>query len=1082
MLKILLGTDWVSLRDQILGLVARDARLEQGGRVLIVPELISHDTERRLCAAAGDSVSRFAEVLSFTRLARRVAEQTGGTAVGCMDAGGRIVAMAAAVRQLHSRLKAYAAVETKPEFLAQMVAAVDELKRCRVGAGDLTEASRKLEGTLAQKLEELALILNAYDSLCAGGKRDPGDQMNVLLSQLADGDFAQRHVFYIDGFPDFSRQHMAILEHLIRVSPQVTVALNCDSTDSRQMAFEQSAQTARELLRCAQRAGVETQVHTAPAPELSLGDMCRSLFQGRLPENVPGVTVLRADSVHQEVTAAAERILALVREGSRYRDISVVLADMPGYRDAVRLIFRRCGIPVYLSGTEDILSKTVITSLLSAMEAALGGLEQREVLRYLRSLLSPLEPDESDLLENYARIWGISGNGWTQEWTRHPDGLNGIWKEETQQRLAALNRARETAITPLAKLRQAFRDGEDLARQLEGVYAFLEEIGLADRLSAEAQALEDAGDDRSAQILNQLWDILMDAMEQLYDVLGRERWEPEVFTRLFSLLLGQYDVGTIPPVLDAVTAGPVSAMRCQQAKHLFVLGACEGMLPGYGGTGGVLTEQERQTLRKLGVPLNGGSLEGLKTEFAEIYGVFCGARETVTVSYAGKEGSYLCRRLAEMSGGEGTASPKLGAALADPWEAGACLARLRQAAQARELGVEEGYRDVCRRADFTPGSIAPAHIPALYGEKLRLSASQVDQQAQCRMAYFLKYGLRAKECKKAEVDPAEFGSYVHAVLEHTARYVMAHGGFHTVSLEETQKIAADCARQYREEKFGELDSQRLTFLFRRNQRELEMVVEELWRELNRAEFLPVDFELAFGRAGKMPAIQIDSRYPAALDGKVDRVDVWQSEQKRYFRVVDYKTGKKDFDYCDIFNGVGLQMLLYLFALAREGGQIVGARSTPAGVQYFPARAPLVSAEGRLTPEQAQALREKEWKRKGLLLRDESALRAMDPDEDGGRLCCQWKKDGTLTGDLADEKQLTLLEGYVRQFLAELVAQIASGDVTPNPYTRGTAHDACRFCPFGTVCHKQDVSGRRDYQAMTAQRFWEEVARAQKDPK
>ena len=94
--------------------------------------------------------------------------------------------------------------------------------------------------------------------------------------------------------------------------------------------------------------------------------------------------------------------------------------------------------------------------------------------------------------------------------------------------------------------------------------------------------------------------------------------------RLFRLVLSQYDVGTSPTVLDSVTVGPVSAMRCQQQKHLIVLGALEGNLPGYGGSSGVLTDQERVALRKMGVPLTGGAMEGLQEEFAAIYGVFCG--------------------------------------------------------------------------------------------------------------------------------------------------------------------------------------------------------------------------------------------------------------------------------------------------------------------------------------------------------------------------------------------------------------------------------------------------------------------------
>ena len=130
MLHIYMGTDWVQVREAILHLVAEDVKNRQSGRILMVPELISHDTERRLCAAAGDTASRYAEVLSFPRLARRVADSMGCAAVSCMDNGGRVVAMAAAARQLHSRLKVYAAVETKPEFLKELVDAVDEFKRC----------------------------------------------------------------------------------------------------------------------------------------------------------------------------------------------------------------------------------------------------------------------------------------------------------------------------------------------------------------------------------------------------------------------------------------------------------------------------------------------------------------------------------------------------------------------------------------------------------------------------------------------------------------------------------------------------------------------------------------------------------------------------------------------------------------------------------------------------------------------------------------------------------------------------------------------------------------------------------------
>ena len=535
MLRLILGTDWVAIRETILHGIAEDVKKEQGGRILMVPELISHDTERRLCLAAGDTASRFAEVLSFTRLAGRVAEYIHTAPLACMDNGGRVVAMAAAARQLHSRLKAYAAVETKPEFLTEMVDAVDECKRCCITPQDLMAASAMAEGSLAQKLEELALLLEGYDGLCAQGKRDPRDQMTWLLTQLEDSDFGENHVFYIDGFPDFTRQHLAILEHLIRVSPSVTVGLNCDRPGSSAMAFEKAGETARELLRCAQRAGVEVRMETISPQKNDLTAVCDALFQGTQPQVSSGcVTALRADSLWAEVSAAADKIMELVRSGCRYRDISLVCGDMNAYKNAVSLVFRRYGIPVYLSGTEDILQKNVVSAVLSALEAALSSFEQRSVLRYLRSVLSPLDPDACDRVENYAILWGVRGSLWHKAWENHPDGLGELWTDNAQKRLAQLNDARVRALEPLKKLSVTFTQAQNVAGQVQALYAFLEELQLARQLDRLARQLDGAGDNRSAQILDQLWEILLTALEQLHDVLGRTAWEPEIFTRLLT--------------------------------------------------------------------------------------------------------------------------------------------------------------------------------------------------------------------------------------------------------------------------------------------------------------------------------------------------------------------------------------------------------------------------------------------------------------------------------------------------------------------------------------------------------------------
>ena len=1078
MLKLILSRDWVAGRDEILRQISRDIACGQGNRILMVPELISHDMERRLCAWAGDTASRFAEVLSFTRLGRRVPETLGIPVEECLDNGGRVVAMAAAARQLHSQLKAYASVETRPEFLTGLIDAVDEFKRCCITAADLKQAAQNTEGAFAQKLEELSLILEAYDSLCSRGKRDPRDQMTWLLGCLQDSDFTRKHVFYIDGFPDFTRQHMAILEYMIQTAPQVVVSMNCDRPGSSDPAFEKAGETVSQLLLYAKRAGIPFEIVTLQAQDSPLNVLRDGLYRGNVepvPELKDRLFVCRADTVSRECQAAAHRVLHLVHNGCRYRRIGIVCTDMAAYKDVLSQIFSRFNIPLYRSGTENILQKNVITTVLSALDAALGSFETQDVLRYLKSSLSPLSRERCDALENYVIIWSISGKRWLKPWENHPDGLSAEWTPEATEILAQLNNDREACIRPLSQLQRKFRDATRLSQQVQALCDFLEEIGLAQRLSEVADEMDAAGDNRSAQILNQLWEILLSALEQLYDVLGETAWDADVFTRLFTLLLSQYDVGTIPPVLDSVIVGPVSAMRCQEVDHLILLGAREGQLPGYCGSSGVLTDQERTALREMGVPLTGGGMEGLQAEFSEIYGVFCGARQSVMVSYHGPQPSFICRRLAAMAGGEYPVGEMVWGS--DPLDAAAWLASQGAKQAAEALGLSDTYRQLQTRCGHTLGAVSQKTVEKLYGRKLRLSASRIDKQAECRLAYFLHYGLSAKERKEATVDQLEFGTYIHAALEHTARDVMEKGGFWKVSLEETLQIAGDHARNYVAEHFGQLDSSRLNYLLKHNNRELEMIIEELWRELSTSRFVPVDFELSFGSDGKLAAIRIPNKaMEAELRGFVDRVDAWSNGHTNYYRVVDYKTGKKDFDYCDVFNGIGLQLLLYLFALKEQGGCILGQNSKPAGVLYFPARSPVISADGREDTEQEEKERAKAWKRKGLLLEDSTVIDAMEPDGVPGRLCCKITKDGSLKGDIATRDQLDLLRGYLFRILGKLVGEIADGNIDPNPYTRGSGRNACSYCPYKPICHYTTVTGRRNYKTMTSQRFWDEIGK------
>ncbi len=1080
MLQLILGTNWRADRDAVLGLLAEDIAAGRGKRILLVPEQASHAYELRLCQIAGDTASRYAEVLSFTRLAARVFSLSGGGAVPTLDNGGRLLAMAAAVQQLRPRLKAYAAAGAKPEFLSALVTAVDEFKSCRITPESLRTAAEQSEGSLAQKAEELALILEGYNSVCTGFGQDPQDRLSRLLEQLELSNHAEEHTFYIDGFSDFTAQELEIIAHLLTCSPQVTITLATDEVRSDQVGLELSGDTAGSLLKLASRRGIRHELRKLPDPDSAkpLGLLHRRLLGGNT-EPVAGLSEVahaaRFATIRQECTFVAARLRELAMTGVRYRDMALVMTDPERYTPILRHVLGQFGIPTYFAGTDDILHKSVIFTITTALDAVTGAQEQRDILRYLKSVLSPVSGEDCDRLENYAIAWSIRGKAWTVPFTKHPGGLGKDWTEADQQTLDRLNHSREVGITPLVRLQKALHQAESVLEQLQGLYTFLVDVELAGRLDALAQEFEAQGDSREAQELEQLWQILMGALEQMATLLGKTRLEPEVFVRLLKLLLSQYHVGTIPQTLDSVTAGGISAMRRHEGKHLFLLGAQEGFLPQGGSGGMVLTESERGRLVDLGIPLQADLYRQLEQELAGIHAVIHSATDSITLTTGNGLPSRIFRRLCRMLGQDSDLIQTASAldSISDPWEA-ACQ-HLQSHAPLPDFLQREG-KTLAQRADFSPGPLSPQTVRQLYGNELRLSASQVDKAASCRFAYFMRYGLGAQERKEISVDPAEFGTFVHDILERTARTIMERGGFHAVSLEETEELATQYARQYHEDRFSQLDdlSQRQNYLFQRNMGELSAVVRELWAELSQSDFTPAGFEVQFGPGGDMPPVWIDGgAMPAYLRGFVDRLDIYKKENKTYVRVVDYKTGRKDFDYCDVLCGLGLQMLIYLFALADGGEALLGEMPEPAGVLYFPARSPVQPMDGPAEDEEVEAKRQKALKRQGLVLADGEVLAAMDATESLRFLPVKQNKSGELTGDLASGRQFGELKRYLMDTLKKLVDQIAGGEVSPNPYFRGD-HDACRFCEYASACHLDLWGEARVYQKVSSQEFWAQV--------
>ena len=372
MLTLLCGADRLATSAALLCAVRARAEAGKGGNILIVPEQYSHETERALCRAGGDTISRYAEVLSFTRLASRVSSIYGGVCEEYLDEGGRLLTMYLAAQQVLPNLKYYASAAVKPAFLQQLTAAIEEFLTYCVTPQSLLDAAARSEGQLSQKLQELGLLYESYLAVCKTGRGDPVTRLYRLNDQLFETDYASDKTFFLDGFSDFTAVQLQILQTLL---PQADITLTLQTGMQEQSVFSAAEQTARTLKKLAARLRVPVTVEHVAESTVRTPDVQRWLSvlfsRGGEPceEDAPHIFTHRSESIAEECSFAATYVRRLMQSGVRCREITVAVTDSAAYLPVLRSVFIRAGIPAYFAGTTPLLQSQMVAALRSALHA-----------------------------------------------------------------------------------------------------------------------------------------------------------------------------------------------------------------------------------------------------------------------------------------------------------------------------------------------------------------------------------------------------------------------------------------------------------------------------------------------------------------------------------------------------------------------------------------------------------------------------------------------------------------------------------------------------------------------------------------
>lgn len=1080
MLRLIIGKAGTGKTAAVINEIADAVKAQRGGNMLIVPEQYSHEAEREMCLVCGDRASLYAEVFSFTGLARRVMSELGGGAAAYLDKGGRQLCMALAVKNVASRLKVYGAARRRAELQDMLLGAVDELKSSGVTSDMLMRAAEGLDDGLGDKLNDLALVCEAYDAVVSNGHADPADRLTVLAQQIADSSFGPETNVYVDGFTDFTYQEREVLRALLEKGVQLTVCLTVDAPDGDSEVYGISRRALRSLYAAAKDAEQDTELVRFDAKSPSQLDIFADRMFSYSSEKSDGdaIELFACDSMASECEFAAAKALELVREkGLRWRDIAVAVRGFDDYRTQLESAFASYNVPLYTARKGEVLSKPLPAMIAGAYEIISGGWELDDVVSYLRTGLTGLTPDECDELENYAYKWQIRGSAWTRDgdWRQHPDGYGEEYTDETNERLRRINALRRIIVRPIQRLAENSAAADTAIGQAQALADYLEDTGLSLRLEERADALRNAGREALAQEYLQLWELIVTALEQAAAILGESESDSESFSKLFTMMLSKYDVGSIPVSLDRVQAGEFDRMRRRNIKYLIVLGASDNRLPRTDEGGGMFSNDERGRLLEMDIDLGGAGDDELWREFSLIYNCLSLPSEGLIMTYplADTDGAacrpaFVYNRARAMFGLDVQRPDMTALRLTAPAPALGVAAQgirsgsVREAAAAEYfIRTEPGKIEAAERASkLTRGKLSPEAVTALYGSRLRLSASRIDKFASCRFAYFCEYGLRAKPYEPAGFKPPEIGTFMHAVLENTAREVRARGGFKAVSDEELNAICDKYIEKYVREELNDFSekSKRFVYLFRRLTRDVHQVVQDMAQELRNSDFVPLDFELNFSDAENMQPVELgEDDAQLRLTGVVDRVDGWLKGDKLYLRVVDYKTGRKKFSLSDVWYGMGLQMLLYLFALEDNGEARYGHEIVPAGVMYVPARNALLSLKEDVSDEDAEAKRLDEIRRSGLVLDDPALLDAWENGgaENGRYIPVKFRYGKPSPETLASAERMGLLSRHIKTTLCGMAQELKSGSIAADPYYRSQQENACLGCDYFDACHFSD---------------------------
>ncbi len=1068
--------------------------------ILIVPDQQVLLAESIIADMTEGSSTFSLEVLSFSRLANHVFRTLGGLSFNNIDDGGRLLIMWRAINEISPFLEIYRNNDgTNTSFVELMMNTVDELKQFSVSPAMLEAASSKLKEKhpeLSKKLSDIALIYGTYQSFVSKEYNDPVDELTRLSDKLQGSNFFEENNVYFDSFDGFTPQQYGIISHMISQAKKVTFSLCCDMTDKTGI-FKTTEKTFKNLSKLSNRLSKETDLLELDNDETNDSEDIRYVSKNlwnhsAQPSDFTGscdnVNTVCCHDIFEECEAVVSDIIKTVRGGERYKNILVIARDITEYEGIIDTELENNGVPFYMSKRTDITTKPIFKLILAALAIKIRNWRFSDVISYVKTGLAGLSYEECNILENYASAWNINGSRWHDgiEWNMNPDGFAVELTDEGRALIERANSLRNRVVSPLIRLFDNIGK-TTVADITRGLYDFLCELSVKEKIEEKAGKCRSEGNISEEKELVQLWNILINALDMMVDITGDMNVDGEKYFLLLSMLLSKKSIGTIPANIDQVVLGSASNLRMGNVSCVYLLGVNEGVFPKSIKEDSVFSDNEKSILKNIDVELTPNSDEKTADELYWFYRSISSARNKLTLYYsesdlrgaanslsvAGSRVNYLLNEKPVINYSDLPVTDKL--------EGKSFAVKTLSLNRNNELGEalreyfsnDEKMKNVIdlfgKPLDASNEEIDDVIASEIYKGNISSSQSRIESYIKCPFEYHCRHILKLKEQKTAVFRSNDIGTFVHTVLERFMSKIACENGINTdISNDEIIALVEEIINEYINIACAGVPNQRprLLQLFARLKKTTLLLINNILEEFRQSDFSPAFFELPIMAGvdeGIEPyEVELDDGTKLFIRGYVDRVDTYKKGDDVFVRIVDYKTGTKTFSLDDVKRGLNLQMLLYLFAIwntkSRWFKEKIGCTGQiyPAGILYFPAKAPDVNLGSDNDEENVYNLASQQIKRKGLLLNDIDILRAMDKELSGAYIPVKFsKKDG-----LSKEKNIQTLEEFgklsdeIGGLLNRIVKQMKKGDISASPIEMKDEKDSpCTYCKMKPICRK-----------------------------